>query len=294
MKKFGFSTHLYHEQRLQQEHLVEIAAHGFEAVEVFATRSHFDYHDAETVLALKRWLAGARLELHSLHAPITDVFANGRGLRVFSTATRNAEARREALAEIASALEVAKTIPYGTLVVHVGVPTAWYPDASDNHRESAVRSVEAIHELAEPLGVRVALEVMGNPLSTAPALVELIDRSFDGANVGVCMDVGHAHLLGDTAEAIETVSEYLFTTHIHDNRGTSDDHLAPFQGSIDWAGTIMAFEKIGYDGVLMYEIAAGESSVGTLALAVSAQERLRGLMIENAMLPLFGTETDIE
>src|SRR5262245_21181794 len=105
MKKFGFSTRLYHEQRRQQEHLVEIAAHGFEAVEVFATRSHFDYHDAETVQALKRWLAGARLELHSLHAPITDVFANGRGQRVFSTATRNGEARREALAEIASALE---------------------------------------------------------------------------------------------------------------------------------------------------------------------------------------------
>ena len=51
------------------------------------------------------------------------------------------------------------------------------------------------------------------------------------------MDVGHAHILGDTAEAIETTSEYLVTTHIHDNRGSSDDHLVPFQGSIDWAAT---------------------------------------------------------
>jgi hypothetical protein len=43
--RFGISTHLYHEQRLCREHLAQIAAHGFEAVEVFATRSHFDYHE---------------------------------------------------------------------------------------------------------------------------------------------------------------------------------------------------------------------------------------------------------
>ena len=47
------------------------------------------------------------------------------------------------------------------------------------------------------------------------------------------MDVGHAHMLGDAAEAIETTSEYLVTTHIHDNRRQSDDHLVPFQGSIE-------------------------------------------------------------
>ena len=44
--RFGISTHLYHDQRLSRDHLAQIAAHGFEAVEVFATRSHFDYHDA--------------------------------------------------------------------------------------------------------------------------------------------------------------------------------------------------------------------------------------------------------
>ena len=53
MKKFGVSTHLYHEERLQKAHLLEIAAHGFEAVEVFATRSHFDYHDEAAIRALQ-------------------------------------------------------------------------------------------------------------------------------------------------------------------------------------------------------------------------------------------------
>ena len=123
--------------------------------------------------------------------------------------------------------------------------------------------------------MKVALEVMGNSLSTAPDLVEMLERSFEGADLGICMDVGHAHILGDTAEAIETTSEYLVTTHIHDNRRQSDDHLVPFQGSINWAAAIMAFEKIGYDGVLMYEVRAAESPRAVLERAVAARRQAR-------------------
>jgi hypothetical protein len=50
--RFGISSHLFHEARLDREHLVHIAAHGFEAVEVCATRSHFDYRDPAAVAAL--------------------------------------------------------------------------------------------------------------------------------------------------------------------------------------------------------------------------------------------------
>lgn len=278
MKKFGISTHLYHEERLRKAHLLEIAAHGFEAVEVFATRSHFDYHEPAAIQSLSEWLTESSLSLHSVHAPITDVFANGKVQRTFSTATRNSEERKATLHEIAAALNVAKAVPFKFLVLHLGVPVAQHPSADDNDRAAAIRSVEEIYGMAEPLGIRVALEVMGNGLSTAPDLIEILERSFDSAHIGICMDVGHAHILGDAAEAIETTSEYLVTTHIHDNRRQSDDHLVPFQGNINWAEAIMAFEKIGYDGVLMYEVKNAQSAQEVLAKAVSARKRLEGLM----------------
>src|SRR5688500_10701018 len=202
MKRCGVSTHLYHEERLQQAHLLEIAANGFQAVEVFATRSHFDYHDPAAIRALKEWLAEAKLDLHSIHAPITDVFANGRTQRTFSTATRDNDARNATLHEMETAMNVAKTVPFEFFVVHLGVPVAQHPAPDDNNREAAVRTVEQIHVMADALGVKVALEVMGNSLSTAPVLVEMLERSFEGADLGICMDVGHAHILGDTAEAI--------------------------------------------------------------------------------------------
>jgi sugar phosphate isomerase/epimerase len=292
MKQFGVSTHVYHEQRLGNAELLEIAAHGFEAIEVFATRSHIDYHDASAVRSLRESLAQANLDLHSVHAPITDVFADGRPHRTFSTATRDNDARNATIHEVTAALNIARLIPFKFLVVHLGVPDAQRPGADDNNRDAAIRSVEQICALAEPLGVRVALEVMGNRLSTAPHLVDLIERNFDGANLGICMDIGHAHLLGDTAEAIETTSEYLVTTHIHDNHGRADDHLVPFQGTIDWAGAIMAFEKIGYDGVLMYEVKHAETPHAVLTRAQTARRKLEELMVDSTRLSPFTSHTD--
>ncbi len=54
--RFGISTHLYHHQRLDRALLAQIAAYGFEAIELFATRSHFDYRAREMYPALAAWL----------------------------------------------------------------------------------------------------------------------------------------------------------------------------------------------------------------------------------------------
>ena len=69
-RSFGVSTHLYHGSRLSRGHLLEIAAHGFDAVEVCATRTHFDYHNVASVADLQQWLAEAGLRLTSVHAPV--------------------------------------------------------------------------------------------------------------------------------------------------------------------------------------------------------------------------------
>ncbi len=68
--QFGISTHLYHDARLDRDHLVEIAAHGFDAVEIFATRTHVDYHDPAALRVLRSHLADAGLRAHAVHAPI--------------------------------------------------------------------------------------------------------------------------------------------------------------------------------------------------------------------------------
>lgn len=276
--RFGVSTHLYHDVRLERDHLVEIAAHGFECIEVFATRSHFDYHDGAAVRALAEWLDDTRLTLHSLHAPITSSYTNGQWGDVFSTASPDEERRRKTLTEAEAALAVAQTVPFRALVVHLGVPDSMAEGSRDNARESARRSIEALFEMTERAGVRLALEVIPNPLSTPEALVALIEHDLDGLNVGICMDVGHAHIMGDLGDAIECCSGHIVTTHLHDNKKRADDHLTPGEGNIDWPATLMELQKVGYDGAWMFEVANTSTPRAVLERTGKARQRFESLL----------------
>jgi sugar phosphate isomerase/epimerase len=272
--RFGVSTHLFHQSRLTRDHLVHIAAHGFETVELFATRTHFDYHDDEAIQRLGEWLSDTSLELHSVHAPIVDGMANGRWVGSYSNASGDDRRRAAAIVETSAALEIARRIPYRFLVTHLGMPTVEQVPPNDNQREAARRSVEEIASIAARVGVRAALEVIPNALSSADALVRLIEEDLEGLDVGICLDYGHAQLMGDLGEAIETVAGHLWTTHVHDNGGRRDDHLVPFAGGIDWDAAMMETQKIGYDDVLMLEVADTGNPIDVLQRLVKARERL--------------------
>jgi len=276
-RTFGVSTHLYHGHRLTRDHLLTIGAHGFERVEVFATRTHFDYHNPAAVADLQQWLAEAQLELHAVHAPIAESLTGGRWGPTLTLASADADARARALDEAGRALQIARRIPFGVLVTHLGIPRSQQPTPADNSRDGARRSIEALQRLSEPLGVRVAVEVIPNELSRAASLVHFVEHVIESAGVGICLDFGHAHMDGDVVDAVETVSEHLIATHVHDNRGRTDDHLVPFEGSIDWPSVLTAIQKVGYDGTLTLEIAAHGSERDTLQRARRARQKMEQL-----------------
>ena len=270
---FGISTHLYHDRTLEPGHLASIAAYGFEHIELFATRSHFDYRDRSAVAALAGWLRDTGVTLHSVHAPITTRFGPGDSREgAFSNASAEPARRQAAVDETAAVLQMAGQIPFAILVVHLGVPEAGAVPG-DNHRPSAARSAEEICRMAEPFGVKVALEVIPNALSTPSALVTMLERDIDASAAGICLDFGHAFLGGDVPDAIETVSEHLIATHVHDNHRRRDDHLPPYRGGIDWDAALMSMQKIGFDGTYLMELANTGSPESVLDQARRARER---------------------
>jgi sugar phosphate isomerase/epimerase len=171
------STRLYLHQRLSREHLAEIAAQGFETVEVVADRTHLDFHNPAVVADLQQWLAEARLELHGVDVPL-------------GTSPEDAD----------HALFVARRLPMHVLVVHAGKP-----------REAA-REVERLMGLASPLGVRIAVDSSSDSMSPAGSLVHFVETLDPAA--GICLDFAHAQRGGDLVDTIETVSEHLITTHV--------------------------------------------------------------------------------
>lgn len=277
-QRFGISTHVFHDQRLSREHIAEIARQGFSAIELFATRSHFDYQNEHAIEQLAGWLQEAGVTLHSMHAPIYDADAKGQTIGSLSTASGDERRRTAAVEATRAALQVATCIPFRFLVVHLGVVGHDVP-AHDNRLDAARRSLESIVEAASACNVRVAVEIIPNQLSESSALVNLIEEDLEGLDVGICLDYGHAHMMGDMGDTIETISGHLWTTHVHDNRGRLDEHLVPFAGTIDWDAAMMETQKIGYEGVLMFEVAGHGNTGGTLERTVKARERLQNALI---------------
>ena len=270
--RFGISTHLYHDRRLERDHLEQVASYGFEAIELFATRSHFDYYDERAIAVLADWLSETGLTLNSVHAPIMASAAGGQSGERYSNALADNARRQAAVRETEAALQIARRIPFNVLVVHLGTPAA-KSQPGDNNRASAFRSAEDICRLAEPLGVRIALEVIPNELSTTPSLVTMLERDLDAPHAGICLDFGHAHLMGDVADAVETAAEHLIATHVHDNRRRDDEHLVPYLGTINWDLALMTMQKIGYDATYLMELASTSTPAPVLAEARRARER---------------------
>jgi sugar phosphate isomerase/epimerase len=270
--RFGISTHLYHDRPLEPAHLEQIRGYGFETIELFATRSHFDYHDESAMAALAGWLAETGLTLNSVHAPIITGAAGGNWGTNYSNAAADKARREAAVAETAAALQIARRVPFEVLVVHLGTPAA-KSQAGDNTRASALRSAEEICQLAEPLGVRVAFEVIPNELSTVASLVTMLESGLDAPHAGICLDFGHAHLMGDVADAVETAAEHVIATHVHDNRGREDDHLVPYRGTINWDMALMTMQKIGFDATYLLELSNVSTPEAVLEDARAARER---------------------
>lgn len=264
---FAASTYLYRQRRLIRDHLLEIAAHGFTAVELFASRLHVDYHNPSVIADVQQWLSSAGLELTSVHAPVLEM----------SLASADAAEREAALVETERALHLGRRIRFGALVIHLGRPRTDAVRGGTN-RDAARRSIEALAKSAEPLDVRIAVEVIPNDLCRPASLAHLFEDGVEAANAGICLDTGHARLEGDVADAVETVSGHLIGVDLHDNRGRADDHLVPFEGAIDWPAALTTMQKVGYDGPVTFELSARGSTKDTLARARQARRRMNDLM----------------
>jgi sugar phosphate isomerase/epimerase len=229
---------------------------------------------------LQQWLTEAGLELHTVHAPASErlgVAAGGPRGELPSLASASGDARAIAVAETARALQIARRIPINSCVIHLGWPRGAGRRGGSN-RDAARRSVEELYAMAEPLGVRLAIEVIQNDLSRASSLAQLVEEELETPHVGICLDVGHAHLDGDLVDAIEVAAGHLAAVHVHDNLGRADGHLVPFDGAIDWPAALTTLQKVGYDGALMFELSDRGPARDTLARARQARGRMDKLM----------------
>src|SRR5664279_152315 len=224
---------------------------GAEAIEIFGARGHFNYSDRQHVREVANWFRSTGVPFHSLHAPMHSDEEFGRsgapGLNIAAVEKRD---RITAMDEIKRAIEVAEHAPFQFLVQHIGVGGE---STSEQKMDTAMTSLEHLRAFAKPLGVQVVVENIPNELSTPEAIVELL-RTARFTDIGVCFDVGHAHMAPGIPPAFETLKDLIRTTHVHDNAGQRDAHLWPGAGTVDWKEAMALLHEAPNVPALVLEI----------------------------------------
>ena len=174
------------------------------------------------------------------------------------------EDRAERLNSMSKAIRGCSYLGCPNFVVHVIMPFGVdSPDNADEMKRMNFEFMSKLGEVAKEYGVKHInienLPFKNLPINYTPQVLDFV-KSLNSVHGGdifkVCFDTGHSNYCGENiAEMIELLgSEHLGVLHVHDNDGTSDQHLAPGLGNIDWDSFSKALVKIGFDGVLNLEV----------------------------------------
>jgi sugar phosphate isomerase/epimerase len=267
----AISTYVYSKERLHPGLLDGLVRGGAQTIEIFAARQHLDYANRKQhVREIADWFRSTGIPLNSVHSPLFADYEFGRtGAPPINVTSTDRAARIEAMDEIKRALEIAEQIPFRFLVQHLGAPNEVF---DDRKFEAAMTSIEHLRAFAKPLGVRLLLENIPNDLSTPDKLVEFIQTThFD--DVGVCFDIGHAHMMGKVNEAFEILKPHIRSTHLHDNAKDKDTHLWPGKGTIDWTEAMQLLRSAPNTPPLLLEVEADEK-VNPVAAMTETYENL--------------------
>src|SRR3990170_3562214 len=137
----------------------------------------------------------------------------------------------------------------GTLVLHTGFPLEnWYPRRWGSFLGSLNELLDAV-----PGNVRFAVENTPIPSGRVEIVMDIVAR-YPEDRVGVCLDLGHAHIEGDVGNALRESAPRLIHVHASDNHGDRDDHLVPGRGGIPWKEVFAQLREIGFPGPFTVEL----------------------------------------
>ena len=234
------STYLFVSRKLTRDLISQIGGAGFNGVEIFCSRSHFDYTNRAEIQNIAGALADAKLKLASLHAPTSrDLSATREGGQPLSICEVERVRRIEAMDELKRAIDVAEELPFSRMIFHMGGSRE---TADPRKRDAAFSSLEHLILHAKHVGVTICVENTTSEMGSPAYLRSFIDETrLTGLRIN--FDIGHAHLADGPeenriADGFEPLRELIAGTHIHDNHGEKDEHLPPYEGSIDWTAAV--------------------------------------------------------
>ena len=263
---FGMSTSILG-QALTCEGLSAMKNAGVECVECLTWGEHLNPDDEDRVREIAEHAAHIGLVVHSAHAPFGPAY---------ELCSADEEIRRKGVEGVKRAAEAIRSMGGRIVVVHGSLGLDGVADRRAP-LERAVASIAEIVEYCRAIGVVVAVENLIQGLGGIPEEIVAMISGFPEEHVGVCLDIGHAHLRANEKEMIAACAGRIITTHVADNFGEKDDHVLPFEGETEWPRVLGHLKRTGYDGALLFEISSKADREETLRKMPEVMARFRAL-----------------
>jgi sugar phosphate isomerase/epimerase len=250
--RFGISTQIQRGSTVTLDLLESIRKAGYERLELFCNRPHLDFHSRSLMRSIGRWFGENALPAPSIHLPFIE--GGGKEERIWVSAlSPDRKERAYAIDEIKRALQLTDYVTPSYLVMHLGNPNEKFTPVAFEYAYAVIAQIRAF------AGVKIMVENIPNEISTIDRIQEF-KRVAEVTDIGICYDTGHGHLQKDASKS--GPFDAIDTTHIHDNRGDKDDHLWPFEGTINWPELIEKLVVAQYQGEFIFETRSDDLGKG--------------------------------
>jgi sugar phosphate isomerase/epimerase len=146
--------------------------------------------------------------------------------------------------ELKRVIDVADDLPYARLILHMGGARE---TADPRKRDAAFSSLEHLILHAHHAGVTICVENTMSEMGDPSYLRDFVDETrLSGLRFN--FDIGHANLSDFPEEerlekSFAPLRDLTSSVHLHDNRGDKDEHLPPYDGTIDWPAAIKILQS---------------------------------------------------
>jgi len=188
----------------------------------------------------------------------------------------NSEEARETLANYLRCIDDCAQYEIPTIVMHADFGV-YAPPVCELGFERWAQLIAR----AEQRGVNLAVENMRNARQI-DRVTQLLER-FDSPRFGYCFDSGHWHARLKELDWLTRWPERLMALHLHDNHGAvkksgvDDQHLLPFDGTIDWPSMMRQIVSTGYKGSTALEVTVDDETQTPEVYLAQAHERAKRL-----------------
>jgi sugar phosphate isomerase/epimerase len=255
--RLAFSTNAYLKYPFDQA-VARLARIGYTGVEIMADVPHAwpAYLLPEQKQAIREALARNQLQISNINAFMMNAI-NDRRQRYWhpSWIEPDVNYRHIRIDHTIRALTLARELGARCITTEPGGPVE--PGASWKAAlKLFVEMLKPVIAHAEKEGVLLLIEPEpGLLVETAEQFLELMQH-IDSPAVGLNFDIGHFYCVkDDPATTVPRLASYTRHYHLEDiSSSRVHHHLVPGEGAIDFAATLQAIHKTGYDGWITVEL----------------------------------------